>query len=196
MTPPFDEAVAHHRAGRLAAAEKGYLAVTSAEPRHAEAWYLLSVLAMSRKDDPRALEMLRRAVALAPDNPVFHSNLGLLLRRNGRTEEAAAALLRAVSLKPDLVEASYNLGLVLLERGELDAAITCFERVADLKPGLFANQRQLAEALALRGDLTRARGHYHCALVIQPESEHCSTALARVIKRLASNHLEVPRAPV
>ncbi len=80
--------------------------------------------------------------------------------------------------------------------GELDAAVTCFERVADLKPGLFVNQRRLADALALRGDLHRARGHYQCALVIQPDSERCKAALARVIKELARNHVEAPPAPV
>jgi tetratricopeptide (TPR) repeat protein len=196
MSGLFDEAVAHHRAGRLEAAERGYLAVTNVEPERAEAWYLLSVLAMAKKDDARALETLRRALELAPDHPVYHSNLGLILRRLGQNEEALAALLRAVALKPDLVEASHNLGLVLLNRGELDAAITCFERVADLKPSLFANQRRLADALVVRGDLPRARGHYHCALVLQPDSEYCRAALERVIKTLAQDHVQASSAPV
>lgn len=130
--------------------------------------------------------------ALRPRSRALYREEG----RRGQKQDALAALLRAVTLKPDLVEAGHNLGLVLLEHGELDAAIGCFERVADLKPSLFANQRRLADALVLRGDLPRARGHYHCALILQPDSEYCRAAPGRVIKTLAQNHVQASTAPV
>ncbi len=46
MSALFEEAVAHHRAGRLVQAERAYLAVTTAEPDHAEA----SVFAQRTRD--------------------------------------------------------------------------------------------------------------------------------------------------
>ena len=61
----------------------------------------------------------RRALELKPDFAEAHNNLGLVLREQGRPDEAVACYRRAVELKPDYVETHNNLGNALKDRGKL-----------------------------------------------------------------------------
>lgn len=115
-----------------------------------------------------ALALVTEALQVAPQNPTYHCNRGLILYRLRRFGEAAESLYRAAKLKPDLVEASFNLGLVLEDSGKLDAATLCFERACDLAPEQFPTQYRYARALRLSGEPLRAVGHYQCALAIRP----------------------------
>jgi len=180
----YETAVRHHRSGRLPEAEELYRAALAERPELDQAWFLLSVLAMGRGDEKAALLQLTRAVELAPDNPTYHSNLGLLLRKLGRSEEAATTLLRALSLNPDSIEASYNLGLVMRDQGNLAAAQLCFERVTELQPGLAMAQNQLAQVLLAKGEIRRAVGHYQASLAVDRRAEAIALELTQVLGRL------------
>lgn len=59
----------------------------------------------------------RRTLALRPDDPEIHNNLGVALRGQGRLDEAVASYGRALALRPDYPEAHGNLAMVLLARG-------------------------------------------------------------------------------
>jgi hypothetical protein len=59
-----------------------------------------------------------RAIALKSDFVDAHSNLGNVLRRQGRVEEAIAACRRAIAIKPDFAPAHLNLALALLLKGD------------------------------------------------------------------------------
>ncbi|MGY4803344.1 tetratricopeptide repeat protein, partial [Teichococcus aerofrigidensis] len=77
MTPPPDtvallrEASARHAGGDLARAEALYRQVLARDPREANALNLLGVLHRQRGDLPGALRLIRRALALRPEAPVF-----------------------------------------------------------------------------------------------------------------------------
>src|SRR6478735_9197296 len=85
----FALALQHHRAGRLADAERGYREILRREPEHADSLHLLGVIAMQRGDLASALSLVQRAVALRPDAAVCRNNLGQVLDRLGRYDEAA-----------------------------------------------------------------------------------------------------------
>ena len=70
----------HHQAGRLAEAEALYRQILAVEPQHADALHLLGVLAHQVGRDDLAVEMIRQAITLAPENPAAHSNLGAVLK--------------------------------------------------------------------------------------------------------------------
>lgn len=79
-----------------------------------------------------AMTHLERARRLAPDDPVVHHRIGLLLWREfHRPAAAEAALLRAVELRPDDAGANLHAGQLLFEREKPQAALPLLERAVD-----------------------------------------------------------------
>ncbi len=56
-------------------------------------------------------------------NPRAHKNLGFVLYRNGRLDEAIASLERAVALDPGYAEAHGNLAIAYGRAGRTDDAV-------------------------------------------------------------------------
>ncbi|RMF80634.1 MAG: tetratricopeptide repeat protein [Nitrospirae bacterium] len=74
-----------------------------------------SVRQLEAGDLEAALRSARRAVRLAPDNPVAHNNAAVVFDRAGHHDLAMQELRVAVHLDPDYEEAHYNLAHVYLE---------------------------------------------------------------------------------
>lgn len=100
---------------------------------------------------PSALAMLRRALALNPSQGETWSNLGLVLWRSGRVEEAGVVLRRAVDLDP--LRATYhgNLGVFLSAIDDYKAADYHLNECARLDPDNLSPKWDLA-LLYLRQD--------------------------------------------
>jgi Flp pilus assembly protein TadD len=79
---------------------------------------------------------LRRAVALAPGHPAAWSNLGELLRGDGRLEEAERCQRNALALAPGDATLMTNLGIVLSDQHRRSAALTVQTRALALDPAL------------------------------------------------------------
>ena len=106
-----------HELGRVEAAEEEYEAALAMDPLNADA---LDYLAMSRFGGRRyeeALALYRRLLEVKSDSAVIHSNLGAVLHRLGRNEEALASIERALALDPDLELARVGRQVVLKALG-------------------------------------------------------------------------------
>jgi len=68
------------------------------------------------------------------DDAVTHFNIGLLMARTGRLEQAAAAYGRALDRDPSLNDARTNLATVYARQGRLDRALLELERVLASDP--------------------------------------------------------------
>lgn len=80
-----------------------------------------------------ALVPLRRAIALAPDKPLGHWALGVVLAELGKMDEAAAEYREALRLRDSFL-ARRSLGLVLMDLGRLDEAEAVFREGLALQP--------------------------------------------------------------
>jgi protein O-GlcNAc transferase len=173
--------VQHHRGGRLADAERLYGKVLARAPNHANAAFLLGVLALeSGRVDPAA-DLFARAVRLAPQNAAYQANLGEAQRRLRRLGEATDSLARAIVLNPDMVAAVYNLGLVLQETGELDRAASMFRRALELDPRLSNAHCNLGNVLVERFEIDDAIAHYRRALEIHPDLSQALNGLGSAL---------------
>lgn len=85
------------------------------------------------------------------DNWNTHNNLGVVLRNQGRVDEALAHFSVAVRMKPDFAEAHHNLGATLAMLGRMDEAIASLSEALRLKP-------DFAEAHGDLGFASRAAG--------------------------------------
>lgn len=81
-----------------------------------------------------AIDSIGRALALQPDYAEAHYNLGNVLARTNKLDQAAAHYRRVVALMPGFAEAHNSLSTVLADQGKSAEAMACFERALALKP--------------------------------------------------------------
>lgn len=117
------------------------------------------------------------------DNPeawMAHNNLGLLLREQGRKEEALRHHQRAVEIEPELAhEPRHDLGNLLAELGRLDEAVAQHEKglaILETYHGL----TNLAATLLAAKRANEAVIHFELALNLRPNSAlaHLNLAIA------------------
>jgi Flp pilus assembly protein TadD/SAM-dependent methyltransferase len=159
----FEQAVAHHNAGRLGEAERLYRDSLALDPHHADSLNCLGILAQQCGRGETALDLIGRALAINEREPQYHYNLALVLASLGRLDEAIAHNRRAVALKPDHADAHSNLAAALAGRGQWSEAELHFRRALARRPqwppaysnlaGALRAQARSAEALevAARG---------------------------------------------
>ena len=75
----------------------------------------------TRASSTKRPHVTQQALALRPDFAEAHYNLGNVLLKQGRLDEATARYEHALTLRPDYSDAHYNLGFILREQGQLDA---------------------------------------------------------------------------
>ena len=157
-----------HGAGRLDEAERGYRAVLSAEPRHADAWHLLGVIGQQRGQAAAAVEHIRRAIALGGPQGVYLGNLGVAYEDLGRSAEAVAVLEQAVAVEPTSFSAQFALGNSLRSLKRLEEAVASYERALALEPENASAHNNLGNALQDLGRMAAAATCYRRTVALQP----------------------------
>lgn len=92
----------------------------------------LQAHAAGRNDE--AISLLRMAITLNPGQPLYHNNLGELLRMQGLTDLAMASQDEALRLNPNYAEAHSNRGNLLRQLQRRDEAIAEYRAALRLKP--------------------------------------------------------------
>jgi len=82
-----------------------------------------------------SVDMLRRAVSLAPREAVVRDHLARALRFVGRLDESLTQWRIALELRPKCAEALAAMGDALFEMGRLDECLTSYRRAVSLRPG-------------------------------------------------------------
>ncbi len=169
MQKKIARAMQFQRDNDLARAEELYRQVLEKDRNHLVGLHLLSALLLQTGRSAQAVEFLRRAVACAPEQAIFFTNLGEAYRRLDRAEESKASLRRAIALRPDLAEAHASLGMIQIEESQLDEALASLTRAATLKPGLADAHNYAGIALQELGRVEEALASFRRALVAQPD---------------------------
>jgi tetratricopeptide (TPR) repeat protein len=184
----FSAAVQHHNAGRLREADGLYRQVLDAFPTHADSLHLLGVLAHEIGRFDVAVDLIGRAIALAPKAALYHGNLGNALKRLGRLEEAVASFRRAIALKPNYPEVLTNLGNALLSCHQLEEAASCLQKAIRLKPDLPEAHNNLGNVYAALGRPNDAIHCYRKAIALRPNDAAAYNNMGAALKDLG--HLE------
>ncbi|MGZ3461164.1 MAG: tetratricopeptide repeat protein [Archangium sp.] len=128
-------------------------------------------LAWQRLDDAgRAVEELKRAIELAPEDGKNHFYLGELYLSRQRPEAAKPYLEKAVELNPLLDMAWFRLGDIHLERKDLKAAGEAFRVLTWLEPDAVPPRGKLALVLQWEGDWAGAERELTRVVEKDPEN--------------------------
>ncbi|MFD1625608.1 tetratricopeptide repeat protein, partial [Azospirillum griseum] len=182
-------AVDHHQAGRLDRAEALYLSILRAVPDQPDALHLLGVLDGQSGRQAAARRRLRLAVAVAPQDGDFLSDLALTLRAAGEADRAAQGFARALRLDPDLAEAAYNLGNLWLERGDAAAAAGLYRHALARRARYPQAWNNIGTALRALGRTDEAADAFAQAIAQTPDA-----AEPRVNRAIALAELGRPAA--
>lgn len=149
-TPAHDEA----REAAAALAER---------PNDAHALHKLGRAQLAVRD-PRALDTLRRAHALAPDDPVMELALGRALLREGDASDASEHLRRAGQRLEDdgededlLFEVTLALSAARMALGDLEGALLTAQAAEDRAPRDPRAWLMITDVLAASGDRAQAK---------------------------------------
>jgi tetratricopeptide (TPR) repeat protein len=127
-----------------------------------------------------AIDLARKAIAVAPEYGVAHYNLGNLYAAQARFDLAQKHFEEALRLYPNYAEVHSNYGQLLAERGDLESGTRYFERAVALNPTLSRAQLNLGVALAKQGRTQEAIRPLEQAVRLAPDSPEARYYLGSV----------------
>ncbi len=134
------------------------------------------------RDYRDAVTLWQTAIAVRPQNPRAHNNLGHSIHRQARPTEAIAHYLAALALDPDYSQAHFNLGVALADLGRTDEAIASYRSALERNPRLAAAHVNLGSELANRGRLREAIPHFRDAVRCAPDWSGARHKLGRALR--------------
>jgi len=148
----------------------------------------LSVEYMEEEEFGKAMEHLAQALLMYPRYADAHSNLGLLLARQGRLEDAKHHYLQAIQISPNSYAAHNNLGLALLTTDQVDEAIDHFSRALAINPYYAEAHNNLGTAIQKKGNRAQAMELFRKAAELRPSFAEAYYNLGTEL--LNTGHLE------
>jgi tetratricopeptide (TPR) repeat protein len=130
--------------------------------------------------------------AAAIDYPEAHNNLGIVLHRRGRLEEAVASYREALRLLPGFADAENNLGISLASLGRLGEAGEHFEEAVRLDPALASARFNLGSLRLYEGRIREAVAQLGEAARLDPEDPETRRKLDEAREQLRA---VAPRPP-
>ncbi|HTS29754.1 MAG TPA: tetratricopeptide repeat protein [Bryobacteraceae bacterium] len=133
-----------------------------------------------RAYQPRARELLEKAVRESPDDVEVLLYLAELYRNSDQPAPAIPLYERAIRLSPEQVTASVGLGGILMERGQYPDAIRLWEDALEKNAGLLLVRVNLALAYLKTGDRRSAEMHLVKAVDLSPGFAPAADLLRRL----------------
>ena len=167
------EALAQHRAGDRAAAERLYRRALIAQPKDPETLHGYGVLCHETGRDKEALTLLARAVELAPSVAQYAANFGGMLSQFKYYDQAIACLQRALTSEPGHTDAMRNLALTLIEVGRASEARRPLLDLLRKSPQRADLWRLLGRAERLAGQPLASAAAHRRASELDPQDYRC-----------------------
>jgi Flp pilus assembly protein TadD len=122
-------------------------------------------------------------LARKPDSPVVHEELGRLLYRSGRYQDAAPHLEQAAQAHPDDPVLMQELGWALDSSGDAERAAQTYREVLELAPQAAISRSLLADNLFKRGQQQEALAVVHEGLELSPDAPLLQRQLGSLLER-------------
>jgi tetratricopeptide (TPR) repeat protein len=119
-------------------------------------------------DDARAQMQFEEALALGPDVPETHWNMGINLFRRDQYDAALSEYAKALELDPTLAQAHYGRGNVFVAEKRPEQAMAEYAAAIAIKPDYAQAHNALGELLVHRKDYAQAMPHFLAAIALDP----------------------------
>jgi tetratricopeptide (TPR) repeat protein len=167
---------------RLNEAERKARALLTMHPDAGMLWKILGVALMRQGKD--ALQALRRATELMPQDAEAHGNLGAALHDRGQWAEGLMSLHRALAIQPNNIETLVDTADAMKALGRAREAIPLYQRALERSPRLVEAHNNLGNAFLELGQIDDAAGCYRLALELNPNDAQIHCNLGNALRQL------------
>jgi tetratricopeptide (TPR) repeat protein len=154
-----DQAATEFTAANQAASDK--------DPNKALIWGNLGQAYDLAGRNDEAAQAYQQAIALKPDNPDYYNNLGNVLAKQDKIDDARAAYTKSAELDPTKAAVAWrNFGITLYNANKLKEAVEPLKKATDLDPK--SAQAWYLLAAALVGSMETKKEGDKLVFVVQP----------------------------
>lgn len=165
----LQNAIDHHRAGRLAEAAEIYQHIIQNAPDHADAHALLGLLLSSANQYDDAVKLIKRAIAIDPSAGLFYLYLANIAHERNEPQQAIGHLQACLQRNPDFVDGWLNLSRIAEQTGDYALAEHAALESTRLAPQDAAAWMTLGIALTRQERHDEALLHYQHVVQIKPD---------------------------
>ena len=124
--------------------------------------------------------LFTHTLAVTSNNDVAENNLGIVLLRKGKLDEAISMLQAAVNLRPENAPAHDNLAKAFLQKGQVADAMIHYRKLLEIQPENVEAHNILGTVLIQHGRIREAIEQWQETLTIQPDNGNAKSNLAWV----------------
>jgi len=153
---PYGMAVSYYFLQKYGQAESACQEALQLDSKYSPAYVLRGIAKLKEKHFEAARIDIAKAVALAPDNPLFHRELGIALYDVGKAASACEQFDFALRGNPKDADGYFWRAKSLQAQGEKEKAIADLGTVLELRPDYADAYTELARLYSETGNPTRA----------------------------------------
>lgn len=177
----LQQAFADLHAGRLDIARRAFSGLCGDASVGVDAYRGLAAVAWRQGQGGPAIEFLRQAIGIDPQNFDARSDLGLVLMLSRQTEAAVVEWQRAAQLRSDDADVWHNLGKAMGDLRQIGPCREAFERSLLLGPDRMQTLSTYARSLANCGDDDGAELLWERVITLQPDQADGYKGLAELL---------------
>ena len=167
----------YYQSGNLNETIKLALSLTKNFPNHSFAWKALALSYEKKGQILKSLAANQKAKEINPQDADVHNNLGNILEKLEKFEEAQNSYGQAILLKQNYTEAYYNLANLLNKLGRFDEAEKNYNQAIKFKPNFAEAFNNLANVLKDQGRFDESILNFKESLKIKPELVNAETEI-------------------
>ncbi len=179
----FQNALTAFRNGEWARAEQDYRHLLRRLPNEPSLYVNLAAVRRALGHREEAVDLLKRALELAPEHTNACSQLGLAYAELGRLTDAESAYNRALQLDANHLGALNNLALLNAAQQRFNEAFELYRRALAVEPTNPATLQNMGALLTNAGRLADAEACLRAAIVASPDDPGSHVNLANVLTK-------------
>jgi tetratricopeptide (TPR) repeat protein len=158
-----------------------YKLAIAADPKYADALADCGAALTIKDDWKSASDMYKRAIAIHPNDELFHLNYARILDKLGEKDHSLQELNTAYQLNPKDMSVLQALSSKTLAAGQAGVAVRYLEEAVDLYPARSELRERLSYALMKNSDTAEAAAQAKEAVRLDPKSASARTTLGTVL---------------
>lgn len=187
----INDAIEHHKQGRVKEAQALYERILKTEPDNINALYLSALTFCASAEFAKAYEYVKKAINIAPQVDLYKL-LGEICYELGKYDESLAAYQKIANVAVDSDDLFYRMGLVYHKLKRPNFAEQAYLKALDLNPDSPEILSNLGAVLCEQKKYLEAVKHYEKALKIKPNDSSLYFNIGNALRELGylKNSLE------